>query len=206
MNKVVIAVSRAHDPSRRIQELVEQERAEVVAVAVDLTEPGLLEPVRQQALAAGAARCHAMDLSEEFARECVIPALAARVPIGEASAFLQALAEPFVSAKLREIAAIEGGTATCAPVAAALTPRRTRPVPETPASLVITFDDRVPVAVNGIPMTLTEMMDSIELIAGMPAVSVLDVAYAELDRAPAGPVALRCHRGEVAIMPMAAAS
>ena len=43
-----------------------------------------------------------------------------------------------------------------------------------PLHLEITFHEGLPVSVNGVEMTLTELMESIETITGEPALRVLD--------------------------------
>jgi argininosuccinate synthase len=57
-------------------------------------------------------------------------------------------------------------------------PKTIAPAPVPPTRLQIAFDAGVPVAVNGIPMTLIELMDSVETITGESALTVLQREYA----------------------------
>jgi argininosuccinate synthase len=206
LTKLVMAVSRDLDATMRIPELTRALDTEVIAVALDLGLGHELGALRDLALAAGASRCHALDVREEFARDCVIPALAARVAFDEPSALLEELAGPFVAGKLREIGRIEGAQVAGAEAIVTAPSRRTRAVTPTAASLAIAFDGTMPVAINGVTMTLAELMESVETISGMPAVAVLDVAFGELDRSPGQPVLLRCFQGTCSVAAAAAVS
>jgi argininosuccinate synthase len=131
-----------------------------------------LGAARDAALAAGAARCHALDVREELARECLIPALHRRTHQDPVVAS-QVLALSFVRRKLEEVARLEdAGVVMPAPMSVA--PRPLPPAAADPIHLHIDFRDGVPVSVNGIEMTLTELMESIETITGEPALRVLD--------------------------------
>lgn len=77
---------------------------------------------------------------------------------------------------------------------------------ETAAHLEITFEDGVPRAVNGVALPLTELLESLSVIAGQhgvgrigaidaPAALVLHAAYAVVGR-QTGVVHLKLHRGE----------
>jgi argininosuccinate synthase len=55
-----------------------------------------------------------------------------------------------------------------------------------PIHLDIRFDDGVPVSINGVEMTLTELLESIETITGEPALGVLQRVGAAESR-PADP-------------------
>jgi argininosuccinate synthase len=79
--------------------------------------------------------------------------------------------------------------------------------PDGEARVELTFSDHVPVAINGVPMSAAELIESLSLIAGQygigwraaihaPAAWVLHAAYAAL-RDPAGRVCLRLSRGQV---------
>jgi argininosuccinate synthase len=67
------------------------------------------------------------------------------------SAAIKGLAAPFVAGKLQEIAVA-------------------------PLFVNIRFADGVPVALNGVEMTLTELLDGLETITGEPALAVLQRA------------------------------
>jgi argininosuccinate synthase len=150
-------------------------RAEVIAVAFDFGGAVALSDMRDIAVAAGALRCHALDVREEFAREVVLPASRSDLFVDPANLLAQ-LAAPFVAGKLQEIAAVEH--ASCA--LPDQVPLRHRPL-TTPACeplhVDIRFEDGRPVAINGVDMTLAELLDSLETITGEPALAVLRRAF-----------------------------
>lgn len=145
--------------------------ADVVAVALDFGGAVSLTAMRDVAVAAGAVRCHALDVREEFARESLLPAVRARAFADPTEAFAT-LAPEFAASKLAEIAALEGA-ATLRPESVTVSARPIAQGPE-PLHLEIAFEDGLPVSINGVPMTLTELMESIETITGEPALHVLD--------------------------------
>lgn len=171
MTSRVVVACFGDDQSRAlIQQLAGT--AEVIAVAVDCDGAVPLGAMRDVALAAGAARCHALDVREEFAREMLLPALRAR-SFADPTAAVAALAPAFAAGKVAEIAALEHATVVSPDsVTVPARPLR-RPLAE-PQVLDIAFEDGVPVSVNGVHMTLTELMESIETITGQPALCVLD--------------------------------
>jgi argininosuccinate synthase len=50
-------------------------------------------------------------------------------------------------------------------------------VSDAPANLEITFDDGVPIAINGVPLTLPELLESLSLIAGQHGIGQEDVPH-----------------------------
>jgi argininosuccinate synthase len=146
--------------------------------------------VRDAAVAAGAIRCHALDLREEFARECIVPVLRAGV-FADADAAIAALAHDFVARKLADIAEIE--QAMVVPLDLDFEARRVRRpgAAAGPADLEIQFAGGTPVAINRVPMTLTELMESVETISGTCAIDILARGYQELGEASDGRIALR---------------
>ena len=194
-NRIVLAYFGDQESTASIAQLVATRDADVIAVALDLGDGVPLAQLRDGALAAGATRCHALDVREEFAREAVIPALRANA-LAEPGTVLPALARDFFEKKLREIADIERAAVTVPPHAAAPQPvRRARAAPAGPAHVEIHFADGSPYAVNGIPMSLTELMESIETITATPAIEVLQLAYQQLDLCDEGQVVLQAHDG-----------
>ena len=150
--------------------------ADVIAVALDFGGVVSLSDMRDTALAAGAIRCHAFDVREEFARDSLLPALHARAFADPGQAF-STLAPDFAARKLAEIAAIED--------ASVVTPDRvvvaSRPLAKAAASpvhLEIGFENGIPVSINGVSMSLTELMESLETITGEAALTVLDRQFA----------------------------
>jgi argininosuccinate synthase len=172
MSKVVVACFGDQDSTAAIQALAR--RAKVIAVALDLGGAVSLNDMRDIAVAAGAVRCHALDVREEFAREVVRAAARSHLFTDPAN-LLDDLAAPFVAGKLQEIAAAE--QASC--VLPDRVPGRRRPL-TTPAAaplhVDIRFENGSPVAINGVDMTLTELLDSLEIITGEPALAVLQRA------------------------------
>ena len=186
--------------------------AEIVTLTLDLGQGADLEEVRDAALAAGAVRAHVLDVREEFAREYVLPALQAGALRHDPMAF--GLAARLVSSKLEEVAAIEGATsAGSVPShdnllgrqgAAYTLTKAPADAPPSPAHVEIGFDGGVPLAINGVPMALTELIESLSIIAGHHGVGRLErVGDPGVTEAPAGVVlvaayaalAEACHPG-----------
>jgi len=82
--------------------------------------------------------------------------------------------------------------------------------PEGEARVELTFRNHVPVAINGVPMSAAELIESLSLIAGQygvgwlepapaPAAAVLRSAYAAL-REPAGMVTVSVSRGQHVVL------
>lgn len=147
--------------------------AEVIAVVIDLS--GALTPgdARDAALAAGAARCHVLDVREAFLRDVIIPALPDADPADVTSLFLE-LAPGYVTSRLRDIAGLEN--ADWAPVSLDAIRAMTAAQPRTvvaPSHLDITVHEGVPTAVNGVELSLAELVDSLEVITGQPALPLL---------------------------------
>jgi argininosuccinate synthase len=173
-NRVVLAFFGDRESRAAVQQW--SASAEVVAVALDLGGAVPLTELRDGAIAAGAARCHALDVREEYAREALLPVVRSRTTTDPVEAF-GAMAGDFVAKKLNDIARLENAAVVSATSIAAA-PKTVAPAPVPATRLQIAFEDGVPVAVNGIPMTLTELMDSVETITGESALTVLQREYA----------------------------
>lgn len=177
MQRLVVAV--LGDPAS-IAALREASRsAEVVAVALALHGAVPLASLRDAALAAGARRCHALDVRETFAREVLLPAAKNALDPRSIPA-LEEAAIRFVTERLEEIAAIEHAEVR-RPLSVPLPERPSRPVPP-PTRVDIQFDAGVPVSINGVVMPLAELFESVETITGESALAVLQRGYAELGR------------------------
>lgn len=178
---IVLAYSGSAESTSAIRTLVEQHRAEVVTLTVDVGQSGELQQVRDRALAAGAARAHVIDARDEFARAYALPALQAGVPEGGWCRLIRSSSLPLVEAKLRDIAAIEKATiARDAPPHLLeanllgrvvngekyLLTKTAAHASEAAAFVDITFADGVPIAINDVPMRLTELIEILALIAG----------------------------------------
>jgi len=183
------------------------DRAQVIAVTLDLGGTMPLVGLRDDALAAGAVRCHAMDVRDAFASDVIVPGLRAA---GTASSrvALEPLAEAFVRETLYTVARLEAPAQIVEPSGVPL-PWSGKPHRQAVlggALADIAFANGIPVSVNGIPMTITEVLESVETITGEAAVDALHLAYAELNGAADGNVVLAIRDGQVAVASTAAVS
>lgn len=173
-----------------IRDLAAAGNVEVVAVALDLGEGVELRELHDEAKAAGAVRCHTLDVREEFMREYVLPEIHSLM---DADQTLAALASRLIARKLAEIAGIEGGAAVIAAPGSEseALPQASRRGDgrhlDRAAQVAIAFEGGVPVAINGIPMTLIELIDCLSTIAtahgvggARPGLAVLQAAHREL--------------------------
>jgi argininosuccinate synthase len=281
--RIVLAYSGGLDTSVAIPWLKEKYNAEIIAVTLDLGQGRELTQIRERALAAGAVRCHVLDVREEFARDYILPALQAGAMYEERYPLATALGRPLIAKKLVEIAQMENATAIahgCTgkgndqvridvsaraidPKIQVIAPARvwgmTRPeeieyarlrnvpvpaskaspystdenlwgrsiecgvledpwneppeeiyaltkspaeAPDAPAYVEIEFVKGVPTAVNGVAMPLTELIGSLETIAGVHGVGRIDmvenrlvgIKSREIYEAPAGIVLHNAHR------------
>jgi argininosuccinate synthase len=167
---------------------------EVVTVTIDLGQESDLDQVREQALSLGALRAHVLDAREEFARDCLLPALRTQ-PLHALDP--HALATPLVARKLAEIAAIEHADIVMDVDGAGRTliERQVSDgarVRDLTAHIDLEIQSALPVAINGVPMTIGELFESLALIAGQhgvgrlpqidaPAAPLLHAAYRALD-------------------------
>jgi argininosuccinate synthase len=181
-----------------ITSLAHDQECTVIAVAFDLGAGAALSELRDRALAAGAARCHAMDVREELLRDYVVPALRGGRSLDAAG--LADIARTLVNKTLVEIARAEDAT---------VSPSILRQVPmpataggyafDSPATLEIRFTSGEPSAVNGIHMTMVEIVESIETITRSRALDVLALAYTELRGDSDGAVLVRVARGAISV-------
>lgn len=204
--RIVLAYSGDFETAASIPSLADAHQAEIITLTLDLGSGRDLEEIRDRALAAGAARAHVIDAREEFVRDFVLPSLQAGPASAEADPTGAALVRALVGRKLAEAAAIEQahGIIDRFRTDESLWGRQgeshvlTRAVPDapdTPAYVEIAFERGIPVAVNGISMAATELIESIAIIAGhhgvgrmestgacveAPAAVVLRAAYAAL--------------------------
>jgi argininosuccinate synthase len=173
--RIVVACSGSSRSLAAIPRLASAFDAEVVTVTLDIGQSRELEGVRQAALAAGAVRAHVLDVREEFARDCIVALRQEEMPT----------ARLLVARKLAEVAHIEGAAIVHADgnddVEATLWERSPgKPDSSEPARLEIAFEGGLPVSVNGVPMTLTELIESVATIAAAPAAVVFQAAHEAL--------------------------
>jgi argininosuccinate synthase len=103
MEKVVLAYSGGLDTSVAIKWLQEK-GYEVIALAVDVGQPGDLQKVKEKALKTGAIDSLVVDAKEEFAKDFVIPALKANAMYENKYPLATALARPLIGKYLVETA------------------------------------------------------------------------------------------------------
>ncbi len=114
VSRVLLLYSGGLDTSVMLKWIQDQYGAEIVALTVDLGQPGEdFEIVRDKALRLGALDCLVVDAKEEFAREYVSPAIKANALYGGGYPLFTALGRPLI-AKLAVEAAQKHGCDTIA--------------------------------------------------------------------------------------------
>src|SRR4051812_13563754 len=114
VSRVLLLYSGGLDTSVMLKWIQDEYDAEVVALTVNLGQPGEdYEVVRGKALQLGALDCHIVDAREEFAREYVLPAIQANADYGDGYPLFTALGRPLI-AKLAVDYARETGCDTIA--------------------------------------------------------------------------------------------
>ena len=109
--RIVLSYSGGLDTSVAIPWLKEKYGADIIAVTLDLGQGRELNQIRERAMAAGAIRCHVLDVREEFARDYILPALQADALYEERYPLATALSRPLIAKKLVEMAHMENATA-----------------------------------------------------------------------------------------------
>jgi argininosuccinate synthase len=110
MKRMVLGYSGSLETSIAITWLAQRCGVEVIAVTLDVGQGRDLTDVRERALAAGAVRAHVLDVRDELARACILPALQAGAIEIEGDPLGLALARPLLARKLVEVARMEGAT------------------------------------------------------------------------------------------------
>ncbi len=114
VGRVLLLYSGGLDTSVMLRWIQEQYGAEVVALTVNLGQPGEdYDVVRGKALQLGAVDCQIVDAREEFAREYILPAIKANAVYGLGYPLFTALGRPLI-AKLAVDAARSSGCDTIA--------------------------------------------------------------------------------------------
>ncbi len=104
IDQVVLAYSGGLDTSVILKWLIETYQCRVIAFAADLGQGEELEPVREKALATGAAKVYIDDLQEEFVRDFVFPAFRAGAIYESQYLLGTSLARPLIAKRQVEIA------------------------------------------------------------------------------------------------------
>src|SRR5438270_2529463 len=114
VHRVLLLYSGGLDTSVMLKWIQERYDAEVVALTVNLGQPGEdYAVIEGKARQLGAVECHVVDAREEFARDYVLPAIKANALYGGGYPLFTALGRPLI-AKLAVAAAREAGCDTIA--------------------------------------------------------------------------------------------
>lgn len=210
--RILLAYSGDIETAAELSALADAGQAEVVTLTLDLGDGRDLEEIRDRALAAGAVRAHVIDAREEFVRDFVLPALSAGALRDGRDPMPGALARPLIHRKLAEVARIEqaGDVRDRSRSIANLWGREgdgyvltssAEAAPDAPAWVEIAFEHGVPSAVNDVPLGLTELIESLSVIAAHHGVGRIESTDACIE----APAALVLHAGyaalEAAVLP-----
>jgi argininosuccinate synthase len=109
VKRVLLLYSGGLDTSVMLKWIQDEYRAEVVALTVNLGQPGEdYEVIKGKALELGAVEAHVVDAREEFAREYVLPAIKANAIYGEGYPLFTALGRPLIAKLAVERARVLG--------------------------------------------------------------------------------------------------
>jgi argininosuccinate synthase len=98
VGRVLLLYSGGLDTSVMLKWIQDEYEAEVVALTVNLGQPGEdFEVVKGKALRLGALDCHVVDAREEFARDYVLPAIKANALYGGGYPLFTALGRPLIA-------------------------------------------------------------------------------------------------------------
>src|SRR5690349_10045955 len=98
VGRVLLLYSGGLDTSVMLKWIQDEYEAEVVALTVNLGQPGEdYEVVKGKAMQLGALDCHVVDAREEFAREYVLPAIQANADYGDGYPLFTALGRPLIA-------------------------------------------------------------------------------------------------------------
>lgn len=113
VKKVVLAYSGGLDTSVIVRWLIETFNCEVVCFAADVGQKEELAGLSEKALNTGASKCYIEDLTEEFVRDFVFPALRANAIYEGIYLLGTSLARPLIAKRQVEIARMENADAVC---------------------------------------------------------------------------------------------
>lgn len=98
VHRVLLLYSGGLDTSVMLKWIQDRYEAEVVALTVNLGQPGEdYDVIKGKALGLGAIDCHVVDAREEFAREYVVPAIKANAIYGLGYPLFTALGRPLIA-------------------------------------------------------------------------------------------------------------
>jgi len=107
-DKVVLAYSGGLDTSVAIRWLQQKYDLDVIAVSVNVGQPGDLQEAVDRALRIGAVKAYAFDATEEFVTEYIAPSLKANALYMGAYPLATSIARPLIAKTMVEIAKKEG--------------------------------------------------------------------------------------------------
>src|SRR5947209_6038278 len=109
VHRVLLLYSGGLDTSVMLRWIQDEYDAEVVALTVNLGQPGEnYEVIRGKALQIGAVEHHVVDAREEFAHEYVLPAIKANAVYGQGYPLFTALGRPLIASKAVDCARATG--------------------------------------------------------------------------------------------------
>src|SRR3954465_4296817 len=98
VSRVLLLYSGGLDTSVMLKWIQDEYEAEVVALTVNLGQPGEdYEVVRGKAMQLGELEAHVVDAREEFARDYVLPAIKANADYGDGYPLFTALGRPLIA-------------------------------------------------------------------------------------------------------------
>ena len=193
---ILLAWSGGRASARALAHLRAQSARPIVAVTCGFRADDPLEAWAAQARAAGAHQCHLIDLADAYARQTAWP-LAVQgldpwpVPVTQAA--------PLIAEALVRVARLEhatlvvhaargaAGRALTAAIHARDPERRveTMPPPAMPAEscvLALTVEASQPTALNGVPLSVRELFETLEVLVGPDqVVPVLTAVWRQLE-------------------------
>jgi len=220
---VVLAWSGGRASARALAYLREQSAPLIVAVACGFRADDPLEAWAAQARAAGAHQCHLFDMADAYAAQVAWP-LAVQgidpwpVPVTQAAPLL---ADALVRvARLEHAAVIAHGARGAAgralkaanqahefaPQVMTLPPLA---MPAEACMIALTIDASQPTSLNGVPLSVRELFETLEVLVGVDqVVPVLTAAWRQLDTAGGtsdrtGTVTLRVEETTITPVPRA---
>jgi argininosuccinate synthase len=108
--KCVLAYSGGLDTSVAIRWLQERYNVEVIAVSVDVGQPGSMQENMDRAAKIGASNAYAIDAKEEFAENYIFPALKANALYEGTYPVCTSIARPLIAKILVDVAKKEGAS------------------------------------------------------------------------------------------------
>src|SRR5919112_5189163 len=98
VGRVLLLYSGGLDTSVMLKWIQDEDEAEVVALTINLGQPGEdYDVVKGKALDLGAIEAHVVDAREEFAQEYVMPAIKANADYGDGYPLFTALGRPLIA-------------------------------------------------------------------------------------------------------------